>query len=73
MKLEHTLYNCDENTIKQLINHFSLVPLVTKIDVLPVDSRIGARDIILHIPDDTDPQRIFSLGILTGTFDFKDK
>lgn len=73
MKLEHTLFNCNENTIKQLVNHFSLVSIVTKIDILPNDSSIGVKDIILHVPDDIDPQRLFSLGILMGAFDFKNK
>lgn len=71
MQIEHTIFNCNENTIKQLMNHFSLVSIVTKIDVLPNDSRIGAQDVILHVPDDLDPQRLFTLGILMGAFDFK--
>lgn len=70
-QLTHTLFNCTDNTVRALTNHFSLVSIVKKIDFIPVDTTINTYDVILHVPEETPEDAIFTLGILMGAFDFK--
>lgn len=73
--LEHTIFGADEASLpKDITRHFNLVGhLVKKIDIIPNSTELGMYDIILHIPEDTDEQQIFLLGVLIGAFDFKRK